>query len=92
MVCMRGILVTAIYRKSLTLSAVESEESAAVTLMTADVTGIELLISLSYDSWAMLLQVGFGVAVLVIFVGTASIFTIITTLSKYLVSIMTIES
>lgn len=81
-ICIRAILVTAIYRKSLTLGVMETEESAAVTLMTADVDGIEQLISLVYDSFAMVLVIGLGVWVLAIFVGEASIFTVITAVRK----------
>ncbi|OAA60085.1 ABC transporter, transmembrane domain, type 1 [Cordyceps fumosorosea ARSEF 2679] len=78
MTCVRGALIAAIYQKSLRISAAESDESAAVTLITADVAGIERLISLSYDSCAMTLEVGFGIAILAVFVGTASIFTVVT--------------
>lgn len=76
------MLVTAIYRKSLKLSSVESVDSAAATLMTTDVTGIERLISLSYDSWAMILQVAFGISVLAVYVGPASVFAVITAVGK----------
>ncbi|KAJ3495411.1 hypothetical protein NLG97_g3417 [Lecanicillium saksenae] len=78
MVSIRGALVSAIYQKSLRLGASESEESSAVALMTTDVPGVGDLISLSYDSFAMLLEFTFGITVLSLFVGLASIFTVIT--------------
>lgn len=83
MVRIRGALISAIYQKSLRISAAESDESAAVTLMTTDVAGIERLISLSYDSCAMVLEVGLGIAILAFFVGAASIFTVVTAIGKY---------
>ncbi|OAR02083.1 hypothetical protein LLEC1_05009 [Akanthomyces lecanii] len=89
MVRIRGALISAIYQKSLRISAAESDESAAITLMSTDVAGIERLISLSYDSCAMILEVGLGIAILALFVGTASIFTVViaivvTVLSRYM--------
>ncbi|OAA75071.1 ABC transporter, transmembrane domain, type 1 [Akanthomyces lecanii RCEF 1005] len=80
MVSIRGTLVSAIYQKSLRISAAESEESAAVTLMSTDVEGVGSLVSLCYDTCAVVLEVGFGIGVLTIFVGAASIFTVITAL------------
>lgn len=84
MVCIRGALISIIYQKSLRLGASESEESASITLISTDVPGIEELISLSYDSCAMVLEVGFGIAILTIFVGVASVFTVITAIGDYI--------
>lgn len=84
MVSIRGTLVSAIYQKSLRISAAESEESAAVTLMSTDVEGVGSLVSLCYDTCAVVLEVGFGIGVLTIFVGAASIFTGVTALSTYI--------
>ncbi|XWW94174.1 hypothetical protein V2A60_002116 [Cordyceps javanica] len=72
------INITLLFDLSLLLSTSESDESAAITLISTDVPGTEELISLLYDSLAMILEVGFGVAVLSIFVGVASVFTIVT--------------
>ncbi|TQW12261.1 poly(A)-binding protein-dependent poly(A) ribonuclease [Cordyceps javanica] len=72
------INITLLFDLSLLLSTSESDESAAISLISTDVPGTEELISLLYDSLAMILEVGFGVAVLSIFVGVASVFTIVT--------------
>ncbi|OAA69111.1 ABC transporter, transmembrane domain, type 1 [Cordyceps fumosorosea ARSEF 2679] len=79
MVSVRGILISAIYHKSLTLPADELADSAAITLMTADVAGVGQLISLSYESWARVLEMGLGIGILAAFVGAATLFTIIPT-------------
>lgn len=84
MVSIRGTLVSAIYQKSLRISAAESEESAAVTLMSTHVEGVGSLVSLCYDTCAVVLEVSFGIGVLTIFVGAASIFTVVTALSTYI--------
>ncbi|KAJ6784523.1 hypothetical protein PWT90_06058 [Aphanocladium album] len=88
MVSTRGILSTAIYRKTLKLSASEAEELASITLIAVDVAGIERLISVCYESWALVVETGVGVAVLSLFVGAASILalvsaTIVTILGRY---------
>lgn len=74
---MRGVLVTAVYKKSLTVSANEAEELAAITLMSADVDGIEQLISMCYDSWALVLETVCGVTILSFFVGAACFITVV---------------
>lgn len=79
---MRGVLATAVYKKSLTISANEADELAAITLMSADVGGIEQLISLCYDSWALILETICGVTILSFFVGAASIITVIVATGK----------
>ncbi|PMB69507.1 ABC transporter C family member 8 [Beauveria bassiana] len=79
MIGVRGILISAIYHKSLKLPADDLAEAAAVTLMNVDVTGVTHLISLSYESWARLLEMGLGIGILAVFVGAATLFTIIPT-------------
>lgn len=79
MIGVRSILISAIYQKSLNLPADVLADSAAVTLMNADVAGVEQLISLSYESWARLLEMGLGIGILAVFVGAATLFTIIPT-------------
>lgn len=73
----RGMLMMAIFNKSLKLNAVESDDGAAMTHMTADISGIEQLISLSYDTCAMVLQTLSGIAILAVFVGPACIFVVV---------------
>ncbi|KAJ6787077.1 hypothetical protein PWT90_07283 [Aphanocladium album] len=67
--------------KSLRLGVSESEESAAVALITTDIPGLQNMIAFSYDTVAMILEVSFGIAVLSIFVGGASVLTLIIALT-----------
>lgn len=82
MVRIRGALISAIFYKSLRLVAADAEDAAAITLVTADVPGIQDLISLVYDSISMVIEFGFGIAILSLLVGAASIFTVLTAISK----------
>lgn len=77
MTSIRGVLIGAIYHKSLKLDEGELGNSAAVTLMSTDVNGVERLISLSYESWARLLEVSAGIAVLGKFIGPSCLLVLI---------------
>ncbi|OAA55637.1 ABC transporter, transmembrane domain, type 1 [Cordyceps fumosorosea ARSEF 2679] len=77
MTCVRGILIGAIYRKSLRLGADDLASAAAVTLMSTDVNGVERLITLSYESWARLLEIGSGIGILGRFIRPSCVFTLI---------------
>ncbi|XWW94212.1 hypothetical protein V2A60_002155 [Cordyceps javanica] len=77
MVSTRGILSTAIYKKTLALSASEAEELASVTLITTDMAGIERLVSVCYESWALIVETIGGITILSFFVGASSIFSLI---------------
>ncbi|KAJ6783517.1 hypothetical protein PWT90_02048 [Aphanocladium album] len=77
MTSVRGILVGAIYHKTLRLGADELANAAAVTLMSTDVNGVERLITLSYESWARLLEIGSGIGILGKFIGPSCVFTLI---------------
>ncbi|TQV98203.1 ABC bile acid transporter [Cordyceps javanica] len=68
----RGILITAIYEKMQKLDHEDLSNAAAVTLMTTDTTGVENVISLTYQVWSFPLQVGLGIWSLHTFVGPAS--------------------
>lgn len=50
--------------------------------MSTDLLGIESLISLAYESWARVLEIGLGVGILAAFSGAAAVFTLIPTISK----------
>lgn len=76
-VSVRAILISAVFHKSLKLSAEQLEASAAATLVTADVSGVTSLASLSYDSWGFVIEVCLGIAVLGIYAGAAALFTAI---------------
>ncbi|KAJ3497677.1 hypothetical protein NLG97_g1716 [Lecanicillium saksenae] len=86
-VSIRAILISAVYHKSLRLSAEQLEKSAAVTLVTADVSGVASLVSLSYDTWGRGIEVGLGVAVLGIYAGAATIFTAIPVIGTTVASV-----
>ncbi|KAJ6783399.1 hypothetical protein PWT90_02209 [Aphanocladium album] len=86
MVCIRGALASAVYDKSLRLGIAESEETATVTLITTDIPATEAVISLLYDVLAMMLEVGFGVAILTLFVGAASALAVICTIIATILS------
>ncbi len=83
MTSVRGILVGAIYHKTLRLGADELANAAAVTLMSTDVNGVERLITLSYESWARLLEIGSGIGILGKFIGTSCVFTLIPAIGKH---------
>ncbi|KAJ3494698.1 hypothetical protein NLG97_g3915 [Lecanicillium saksenae] len=53
------------------LSTVELEKSAAVTLMTADVTGVQDGLSYIHDTWSAVIELGLGLFALYTFVGYA---------------------
>lgn len=76
-VSIRGILISAVYNKSLRLSAETLDGAAAVTLVTADVAGIASLATLSYEAWAQTIEVCLGIAILGAYAGAATIFTAI---------------
>lgn len=82
MTSVRGILVGAIYHKTLRLGADELANAAAATLMSTDVNGVERLITLSYESWARLLEIGSGIGILGKFIGPSCIFTLIPAIGK----------
>ncbi|OAR03170.1 hypothetical protein LLEC1_03577 [Akanthomyces lecanii] len=71
MTIIRGILVVGIYDKMQKLGQEDLVSAAAVTLMTADTTGVEKVISLTYEVWSSSLQVALGLWSLYIFVGPA---------------------
>ncbi|KAJ3488046.1 hypothetical protein NLG97_g6273 [Lecanicillium saksenae] len=69
--CVRGMLIMAIYDKTQRLGGDELEKSAAVTLMTADLTGVQEGLGYLHSSWSSVLELGLGIYVLYIFVGYA---------------------
>ncbi|OAQ97694.1 hypothetical protein LLEC1_03571 [Akanthomyces lecanii] len=87
--CIRGILIVAIYDKMLRLKVDDLESSAAVTLMSTDVDGIEQLISLAYESWTCVIQLALGIWLLYRFVGPACFLIVIPTLVTFLGSLIT---
>ncbi|KAJ4147018.1 hypothetical protein LMH87_001571 [Akanthomyces muscarius] len=87
--CIRGVLIVAIYDKMLRLKVDDLENSAAVTLMSTDVDGIEQLISMAYESWTCVIQLALGIWLLYRFVGPACFLIFIPTLFTFLGSLIT---
>ena len=77
LISIKSMLTSAIYQKSFKLSSTDIDAGRMITLMTADVEGVERFIDLAYDSWATVLQLTIGIDLLFVFVGAATIFAII---------------
>ncbi|KAJ3496793.1 hypothetical protein NLG97_g2397 [Lecanicillium saksenae] len=71
LMCVRGVLIAAIYDKMHRLPTEELAKSAAVTLMSTDVSGIEGMFSLLYDIMASLVQLSLGLWSIWLYVGPA---------------------
>lgn len=80
---MRVILISAIYHKSLRLSAEDLRKSKAITLVNADIMSINTLVNTCYDSCASVAEVALGLGMLAKFVGPATIFALIPTIRMY---------
>lgn len=68
----RGILVSAIFGRTLDLDLATAKKSAAVTLMSTDVDNIEAGFVMMHDLWAGILELGIGVFLLARYVGAAA--------------------
>ncbi|KAK3186314.1 hypothetical protein K4F52_004852 [Lecanicillium sp. MT-2017a] len=73
----RGILVSALFRKTLKLSHDQLKESASLTLMSTDVTGIERMFPLFHDTWAGVVELSIGLYVLTTYIGAAAFLVLI---------------
>ncbi len=60
--------------------------SAAVSLMTADITGLDQLLTRLHATWASCVELGLGIFVLYKFVGAACFLIFIPTISKSILS------
>lgn len=58
------MLTVAIYDKMFSLSHEVLAESAAVTLMSTDLAGLERLVPLFHDVWAAIVELGLGLGIL----------------------------
>lgn len=79
---LRGMLVMAIYRKSLRLSYTEAQKAEGVSLITADVDGVIEGLPYIHDIWACFIEFGVCMYLLTRIVGKASIFVLVPTASK----------
>lgn len=75
--------MTAIYCKTLCISSDESVQAAAVTLMNSDIAATERLFAIAHDTWGRALEICLGIAILAVYTGAASVFTLIPTISEY---------
>ncbi|XWW93222.1 hypothetical protein V2A60_001154 [Cordyceps javanica] len=78
--CVRGILVVAIYDKIQRLGMEDLAASAAVSLMTADIAGLDQLLTRLHATWASCIELGLGIFVLYKFVGAACFLIFIPTI------------
>jgi hypothetical protein len=69
---LRGILVTAIYDKTLHLSHTELKSSAAVTLMSTDINGVATVLIMFHDLSGRLSELVVGIYILYRVMGPAS--------------------
>ncbi|KAI1841042.1 hypothetical protein JX266_012761 [Neoarthrinium moseri] len=63
-VLLRGVLVTSIYRKTMSTSVTVAADASAVTLMSTDVERIALGMAKIHDAWSTLIQVGCAMYIL----------------------------
>ena len=76
------MLTVAIYDKMLHLSHEVLAESAAITLMSTDLTGLERLIPLFHDVWAAVVELGLGLAILGRITGPSCVLFFVPGISK----------
>ncbi|KJZ71929.1 hypothetical protein HIM_08685 [Hirsutella minnesotensis 3608] len=85
---LRGVLVSAIFKKSLRLrQSDKANESAAVTLMSTDIDGIEGGLDQFHDIWASVLELALGVYLLATIVGGASFLVVLPGLITMIASV-----
>lgn len=76
------MLVSAIFRKALCLDLPTAQKSAAVTLMSTDVSGIEAGFTMIHDLWAGIIELAIGMWLLARYVGGAAFLVAIPTVRK----------
>lgn len=81
--CVRGILVVAVYDKAQRLSIDELDKSAAVTLMTTDIAGVQDGLGYLHSTWSSMVELGLGIYALYTFVGYACFLIFIPSSSKF---------
>lgn len=73
----RGGLVALIFQKTLELDSTKASEGDAISLISADIEGIEPGISLIHEVWASIVELGIALYLLERQVGAACFFVII---------------
>lgn len=84
---LRGVLVSAIFKKTLALEQVHAKRFAAVTLMSTDIDGIAINLRKFFDICAGVLEVGVGTYLLTRIVGKATFLVVFPAISKLRVSL-----
>lgn len=82
-VCLRAILIVAIYDKTQLLNTEELEKDAAVTLMSTDVSGVQQVMVMLHETWSAVVELGLGVYFLYKFVGLACFLIFVPGISTY---------
>ncbi|KAK6081032.1 ABC multidrug transporter [Seiridium cupressi] len=70
---LRGLLITAVFRKTTEINITASDNSASVTLMSTDVDTIVRAVRQVHDLWADVIQVAIATWLLSIFIGPAAV-------------------
>jgi len=78
----RGGLVALIFEKTLGLDATKARDGDAISLMSADIEGIEPIFQLIHEVWASVVELGIGLYLLQMQVGLACFFVIIPAIGK----------
>ncbi|KAM4066385.1 ABC transporter [Hirsutella rhossiliensis] len=73
MTMLRGALISAIFKKTLGLELSDARGSAAMTLMSADIDGIQTGLSVLHDVWASVIELALGIYLLATLVGSACV-------------------
>lgn len=79
---LRGILVTAIFNKMLSLTQDQLDDSAAVTLMSTDLSSVELLITFFPVICVGFINLGVGIYILSIFLGASAFLVLLPAFGK----------
>ena len=88
MTMIRGALVALIFEKTLGLEAAKAREGDAVSLMSADIEGIEPGIELIHEIWASVIELAIALYLLQIQVGAACFFVVIPAVGRSTKSFM----
>lgn len=74
---LRGVLVSAMFKKPLGLEYSQAKESAAVTRISPHTDGIENGLTIFHDIWAGIIELGLGIDLLAAMAGGASFLVVL---------------
>jgi ATP-binding cassette, subfamily C (CFTR/MRP), member 1 len=78
----RGSLIPMIIGKALRLEHSAARDAEAITLMSADIEGIEVGVEVIHETWASIIELGIGLYLLQRQIGAACFFVVIPMISK----------